>query len=111
MSCFPFVCKRGKLETTSTSMSRGKVKVVSGVRGRLHFHELEGMGRNEKKMSEIYQVRRAGTGYVRLGSSCVCAPRTLATGERKVLVTHPRGRGARHVRKGLVGGREGRILI
>lgn len=26
LSCFPFVCERGKLETTSTSMSRGKVK-------------------------------------------------------------------------------------
>ena len=66
------------------------------------------MGRNEKKMSEIHQVRRAGTGNVRLGSSYVRALSTLASGERKVLVTHPRGRGARHVRKGwLVAGRGG----
>lgn len=66
------------------------------------------MGRNEKKTSKIYQVRRAGTGYVRLGSSYIWALSTVATGERKVLVTHPRGRGARHVRKGwLVAGRGG----
>ena len=53
-------------------------KVVSGVQGRLHFHQLEGMGRNEKKTSKIYQVRRAGTGYVRLGSSYVWALSTVA---------------------------------
>lgn len=66
-------------------------KVVSGIQGRLHLHQLEGMCRNEEKMPEMYQVRKAGTGCVRLGSSGVCGLHTLAAGKRKVLVTHPWG--------------------
>lgn len=77
-------------------------KAVSGVRGRLHLHQREGMGRDEKKMSEIHQVRRAGTGCVRLGSSC-----THLRQERGKCLSHTLGGEEPDTRKGLVAGRGG----
>lgn len=71
-------------------------KVVSGIQGRLRLRQLDGVCGNEEKMSEMYQVRKAGT-----GPAHTC-------GRREESARHtPWGSGARHVRKGLVAGRGG----